>query len=133
MKLNKIPLLLLIATLLYSCDPGQILEIKVANKQHLSVMIYGNGNILPHSSDKNEKVVLRVPSTDTSNDYDRTFIYRIGTWGDDAIFKFSNNIDSIILNTSSGKIIMSKKDVINKYLLQHRSGGLENVLTIEVN
>jgi len=118
---------------MYSCDPGQILNIKVAPKPNLFVKIYGDKDVLPYSVEKTGKAIIRVPSSDTSSDYDKSFMYRIGNWKGDAIVKFSNNIDSIILNTTIGKIVLIKKPEIIKCLKQHRSGSMENVLTIQVN
>lgn len=120
--------------LLASCDPGQELIIKASGKKGVSVIIYANTNILPNSdSTKNKKLIIRVPSTDTSTDFEQRFLYRIGGWSDGAVSNLAKNFDSIIFNNNAGKLILNDSTIIKNYLIKSRTGYANNALIIEAN
>ncbi len=117
---------------LISCDPARILVVKAADKPNVSVTIYSNKNILPYSNDSIDKIIIKIPETDTSIKHDTTFFYGLGGWGNDSLMpNFSQNIDSIIIVNSKEKVMLDNQTDINTYLLKNRHGFAKRILTIE--
>lgn len=112
-----------------SCDPARILVIKAAKKNNASVMIYGNGSIIPQQN-ANEKILIQIPSKD--NEYETTYFYGLGAWGDStSILHLTNNIDSIIIVNNTNKKILKNKQEIHSFLLKSRHGFAKSILSIE--
>ena len=134
---NKQPILffflLFIISVLQSCDPARILQIRTVNKPNYSVTIYTNRNILPFESDRqNEKFILQIPTNDAKPKTDTTFHYGIGGWPDkDKMPEFSKNIDSIIIIRNGVRLGLTNQNEIIQYLLKQRHGFGKSILTIE--
>ena len=134
---NKQPILffclLFLISVLQSCDPARILQIRTSNKPNYSVAIYANRNILPFENDRqNEKFILKIPTNDAIPKTDTTFHYGIGGWPDkDKMREFSKNIDSIIIIRNGVKLSLKNQNDITEYLLKQRHGFGKSILTIE--
>ena len=114
---------------LASCDPAKLLIIKADDKSNTSVAVYTNKKVIPFGNNgDSSKFVIQVPYNDTTG---KTFNYGIGNWPDDAINKLTTNIDSIVINNTSNKVVLISKTDIVSYLKQHRSGYAGSILTIE--
>jgi hypothetical protein len=126
----RILALALAAILLSACDPVKLLVVK--STPGTSVTIYSNQKILPaYYGNPDEKIVIKVPYTDSATRYERLFLYGLGTWPKDKIPAMSDNIDSIVLNTTKGKVLLKDKSEITDYLIKHRKGTMNHILTIE--
>jgi len=122
---------ILIFTIIFfaSCDPAKILVIKADKKSNLSVTVYTNKKIIPFGDNNDStKFTFQVPLNGTTI---QAFNYGIGNWSNDAIRNLSKNIDSIIINNSTSKVVLVNKLEIENYLKKHRSGYAGSVLTIE--
>ena len=123
--------------LVQSCDPARILVVKASKKPGVSVAIYANENILPRSYPYSEdsipeKIVVRIPTTDSIPRRKTVFGYGLGTWGDSALMPgFSKDIDSIIIINIENKLTLNHQAEINDYLLEHRHGFAKRILTIK--
>jgi hypothetical protein len=131
--MKLVPIILIVTTIvLSSCDPGKRLVIKAADKKDVWVTVYATQKIVPgsHESDTN-KVIIQVPSPDTTERHKKMFIYAIGTWPNEAITNLAANIDSIIINNTSGQLRLTTKAQIEAYLRKHRHGYASSILTIK--
>ena len=132
MKILLTTFLLLTIALLTSCDPAAIMVIRAANKPNVSVAVYGNKKMLPHPGNDSQKVVIRIPPLEGKSKQDTIIFYGFGGWvGDKWTPALVNNIDSIIINNSKGKMVLNNRADITNYLLKHRSGFAKRILKIE--
>ena len=120
------------AVFLTGCDPGKSLSIKTTGKTTASVIIYADSGMLPGShSNPNNKVIIRVPSTDTSKDIEKGFAYGIGGWSDRSISLLADHIDSIIISNSNEQVLLKNHAAVKKYLQKNLRGRYRNELIIE--
>ena len=126
---KTISLFIFAVLILVSCDPAKIVVIKASNKNNTSVMIFGNGRMLPFANraDSN-KIVIQVPLNDTTK---RTLKYGLGDWYEGAITDLAKNIDSIIISNAQGRSVLNNRTDIETYLKKHRGGYAKNILRIE--
>jgi hypothetical protein len=118
-----------------SCDPARILIVKSSNKPNSSVEIYANKNLqaLANANGKeNGQAVIKIPTNEIPVKRDTAFYFGFGGWREDeSISQFSRTIDSIIIQSNNGKVVLNKQEEINSYLLKHRRGLFKQVLTIK--
>lgn len=120
------------ASIFTGCDPGQTLVIKTSQNPKSSVEIYGSARMLPTERyDDTGKIILRMPSTDNNARRDTSFDYGIGTWGEGRNDKFVDNVDSIIINDSTGQLKLTGQTELDQYIKNHTSGYAGSIFTIE--
>ena len=123
----------IIATALFAaCDPGKSFTIKAAENKNVSVIIYADSDLMPGaSSTPKKKITIRVPSSDTSKDIEKSFAYGIGGWSDRSISILAGHIDSVIIENSGGNLSLKNHAVIKEYLQKNLRGKYHNELIIE--
>ncbi len=118
--------------LITSCDPAKVLVITASNQPGVSVTLYGNTTMLPFQGEMPpEKIAITVPGG-TPVKRDTLIYYGFGGWsGDDKIKNLAHSIDSIIINSSNGQIVLNTHESITNYLLKQRHGFAKRILRIE--
>jgi hypothetical protein len=102
-----------------SCDPAKVLIIK-AGKTNTRVHVYANNKILPFSDGvNNAKMVIRVPSNDTT---EKAFYYGLGGWSKNGVSRLASDIDSIIIVNRFDTISLKITADIENYLWKHTGG-----------
>lgn len=124
---SKLPLLFM--GLLTACDPARTLIIETPNKPNVSVTIYSTGDISSRFATDSSKRIVQVPNDSLGNK--TTYSYGIGGWGPENISVLTQKIDSVIINNSNSRLVLTNKDSINKYFLKNLSGFANSILTIK--
>jgi hypothetical protein len=111
------------AVLCGSCDNIIMMVIKTPRKSNASVTIYANEVAFPLSrdADPDKKVIVHVPNDSTGRNK-TVYGYGIGFWYDELIERIAGNTDSIVINNTTGRLTISNKEDIKKFLIQHRTG-----------
>lgn len=136
-RMLTISLVLLGIVVVFACDPVRMVIVRAAPKPNHSVALYGNENMklatYPYLYDSiGRKIVIHVPTNDSIPHHELTFNDgRIGTWNDSEVERYSEFIDSIVINNDSGRLVLNSHSVIKDYLLGHRSGLQDHMIHIE--
>lgn len=130
----KPALIIFLLILFSSCDPGMMLVVRASEKNNSSVTIYGNNKLLRYKQEEKEsKVIIKVPEKDSVITYKKEFLYGYGGWDIVNVNYLSDNMDSIIIISSSGTLVLKDKAQMHQYLLKQTGGYGNHKLTIEAN
>ena len=112
-----------------SCDPARQLVLKTGRENGSYVKLYGRNSLLPFTQGSTETAVLfQVPSGDTIK---KTLYYGIGGWPDASVSHLAEGIDSLVLYDGARLRSLRRREEIELYLKQHRSGYGKSILTID--
>ena len=126
---SKLLLLLFATGLLTACDPALNLVIETSNKPNVFVTIYCNRDISSRFATDTSNKIVHVPNDSLGNKI--TYWYGIGGWSPENLSVLTQKIDSVIINNSNSRLILTDKESINTYFLKNLSGFANSILTIK--
>lgn len=94
------------------------------------VKIYGNKHLLPYQQQftSNEQIVIQTVASKSCYKPDNFIHYGIGIRLGQAVAHFSNNVDSIVINTPTDEAVLSDKAIIKQFFLRPKKWLWKNPL-----